>query len=303
MRRPVAISICGVLLISSLLPRPLAGLVAQDNQRQVYVTVTDGKGTTVPGLTAADFQVREGGQDRVVTRVEPATARMRMAILVEESLTPTGGVRQGLAQFIQRMQPHAEMSLVVMGLRNFKLVDYTTDIGALFAAINAFSLYRHQQQLNNVSEGVFEAARTIETERHERPVMVVVAQEMMQQSSEAPHRVLDQIRKSGAQVEVVTVESGQANVPVGSLTDMSGRAQILGDGSRQSGGRRIEVTALTAVPRALQQVADGLLSQYRLTYSVPTGAKASDRLNVDLRRRGATLRAPTRIAAMVPGAR
>ena len=49
MRRPVAISICGVLLISSLLPRPLAGLVAQDNQRQVYVTVTDEKGTTVPG--------------------------------------------------------------------------------------------------------------------------------------------------------------------------------------------------------------------------------------------------------------
>lgn len=277
-------------------PGGVTAVTAQVSERTVYATVTDREGARPADLTPADFTVREGGQSRDVVAVAPATARMRMAILVEESLTPAGGVRLGLAEFIKRMQPHAEMSLVVMGLRNFVLVDYTTDIGALFAAINGLSPVGIQQQVNNVPEGIYEAARAFERERAERPVMVVVAREMMQQSSEDPQNVLNQIGRSGAQVEVVSVESGQANVAVGNLSDMSGRAQILGDGSRQSGGRRIEVSALTAVPRALQQVADGLLSQYLITYAVPAGARPSDRLSVSLQRRGLTLRAPNRIA-------
>lgn len=285
--------ICLGLLLTVCAVAPAAG---QTTERHVYVTVTNDDDERAEGLTPADFRVREGGREREITAVEPATERMRMAILVEESLTPTGGVRMGLAEFIQRMQPHAEMSLMVMSLRNMVIVDYTTDVSALFAGINSFSLYRHQQQLNNVPEGVYEAARKFEEESANRPVMVVVAQELMQESSEIPYRVLDQIGRSGVLVEVVTVESGQSNIAVGDLGDMSGRAQILGDGSRQSGGQKIEVNALTAVPGALQQLADGLLSQYRITYILPEGTDPSNRLNVDLRRRGLSLRAPTRVA-------
>jgi VWFA-related protein len=290
--------ICGALLVG-LLPLGVRSAVAQAVERHVYVTVTDREGVTVPGLTAADFRVREAGRDRQIVAVEPASARIRLAILVEESLTPAGGVRIGLGEFIRRMQPHAEMSLVVMGLRNFVLVDYTTDIGALFAAINDLAPVGFQQQVNNVPEGIYEAARVFERERPERPVMVVVAREMMQQSSEEPQHVLNQIGRSGALVEVVTIAGGQAQIAIGDLSDMSGRAQILGDGSRQSGGRRIEVSALTAVPRALQQVADSLLSQYRISYVLPDGVDPSDRLNVDLRRGGLTLRAPTRVSRSV----
>ena len=295
--RRTFLSACGALMVA-VGPGVGTGVAAQATERTVYVTVTDRDGARPADLTPADFTVREGGQARDVLAVEPATARMRMAILVEESLTPAGGVRLGIAEFIKRMQPHAEMSLVVMGLRNFVLVDYTTDIGALFAAINALAPVGIQQQVNNVPEGIHEAARAFERDRPERPVMVVVAREMMQQSSEEPQNVLNQIGRSGAQVEVVSIESGQANIAVGNLSDMSGRAQILGDGSRQSGGRRIEVSALTAVPRALQQVADSLLSQSRITYAVPEGGRSSDRLSVSLQRRGLTMRAPTRIAPL-----
>lgn len=297
MRRTSRFTLCGVLL-AGLLP-VLPADAAQATERRVYVTVTDGDGAAVPDLMPADFAVREGGETREIAAVAPATARMRLALLVEESLTPTGGVRIGLAEFIQRMQPHAEMSLVVMGLRNFVVVDYTTDVGALFAGINSLSAVGIQQQVNNVPEGIFAAAQAFERERPERPVMVVVAREMMQESSEEPQYVLERIGRSGALVEVVSVESGQSSVAVGRLSDMSGRAQILGDGSRQSGGRRLEVSALTAVPRALQQVADSLLSQYVITYTLPPGDRPSDRLSVTLHRRGATLRAPTRISRSV----
>jgi VWFA-related protein len=298
MRRLLPVTL--VIVVISLVGAWPAG--AQTASRSVYVTVMDDDGKGVTGLTASDFALKEGGRDRAIVSVEPASARMRMAILVEESLTPTGGVRMGLAEFIRRMQPHAEMALVVVGLRNMTVVDYTTDIGALFAGINSFSLNRHQQS-NNVPEGVYEAAKKFEQERPERPVIVVVAQELMQASSENPQNVLNQIRRSGALVQVVTVESGSFNVAVGNLNEMSGRAQVLGDGSKQSGGDRIEVTALTGVSRALQQVADRLTSQYRIIYELPAGVRPSERLDVDIKRRGLTMRAPTRISASIADVR
>lgn len=303
MRRRSRVASVGLLLLMMPAAQAVEARPQQaPTDRYVYVTVTDRHGAAVPGLTTADFRLREGGQEREVVAVEAARRPMRMAILVEESLTATGGVRIGLGEFIQRMQPHAEMSLVVVGLRNFIVVDYTTDISALFAAINAWPPVVSQQQINNVSEGIYEAARAFQRERPDRPVMVVIARELMQQSSQDPQHVLDHIGRSGALVEVVTVEAGRSNVSVGSLSDMSGRAQVLGDGSRQSGGRRIEVSALTAVPRALQQIADSLLSQYRITWTRPAGGRVSDRINVNLRRQGLTLRAPTRIAPEVaPG--
>ena len=292
----VAVSVAGLSFATAW---PVA---AQSSNRSVYVSVNDDDGGGVPDLTPADFELKEGGRDRAILSVEPAKALMRMAILVEENLTPTGGVRIGLAEFVRRMQPQAEMALVVVGLRNVTVVDYTTDVGALFAGINSFSRNRYQQS-NNVPEGIYEAAKKFEEERPERPVIVVVAQELMQASSENPQNVLHQIQRSGALVHVVTVESGSFNVAVGNLSEMSGRAQVLGDGSKQSGGERIEVTALTGVSRALQQVADRLTNQYRITYELPPGIRPSERLEVDIKRSGVTMRAPTRISANIADAR
>jgi hypothetical protein len=70
---------------------------------------------------------------------------------------------------------------------------------------------------------------------------------------------------------------------------------VLGDGSKQSGGRRIEVTATVAVPKALQQIAGDLSAQYAIQYTVPDGVKLDRRLNVNLKRGGLTLRAPSLI--------
>jgi hypothetical protein len=52
---------------------------------------------------------------------------------------------------------------------------------------------------------------------------------------------------------------------------------------------------LTGFPTGLQQVADDLLSQYLLTYTLPDGVKTSDRITVSLKEPGATLRAPNRV--------
>src|SRR5690606_36130652 len=68
----------------------------EQTTRTVYVTVVDNDGQPVAGLTPADFRLRENNRDREIASVEPATEPMRIALMVEETLTPAGSVRQGL---------------------------------------------------------------------------------------------------------------------------------------------------------------------------------------------------------------
>lgn len=292
--RLVATSALGVLLsMVTLAGTPLS--VPVQATRTVFVTVVDGDGRAVPGLTPADFRLRENNRDREIVSVEPATELMRIALMVEESLTPTGGARQGLFEFIKVLQGKAQMSLVVVGLANRTAVPFTTDIGALVKGLNDLPL-NQRQQTNHVPEGIADMARVFQKERVARPVMVVLALDSQQVSSEQPQNVLNQLRDSNAQLHVVSVQTPQAAASgSGEMLDAAGRQQVLGDGPRQSGGRQWPAPALTAVPKAMLAIANDLTNQYKITYTLPADTRPSDRLNVTTSRRGATLRAPTRI--------
>jgi VWFA-related protein len=263
--------------------------------RAVYVTAVDNKGQPVPDLTAADFTLKEGGKDREITKVGRPTARLKLALLIEESVTADTTVRVGAFEFAKRMVGEADIALVTVGLRNTVVVDYTNDLNAIVTGLNSFSL-RQNRQGENVSEGIMEAAKAFEASPAERPAIVAIALETMQASNERPDQVLDALRKSRAVLHVVTISTGPATAAVGDLSDLADRGRVLGEGTKQSGGRRIEVTGTPGVPRALLQVADDLSGQYLLTYTLPDGVKPDDRLSVSMKRRGVTLRAPSRIA-------
>jgi VWFA-related protein len=294
MRRSVA-ALLSVAAVSTgfAAVRPAA---AEPTSRTVYVTVVDDNDQPVTGLTAADFTLKEGGKEREIASVEPARAKMHLALMVEETLTPQGGVRQGIYDFITRMSQTAEISLIVIGQRNQTVVDYTSDANALIAGINSFSLSQANRP-TMVPEGIFDISKVFEKEKPERPVIVLVALEKQQVSSEQPQNVLNQLARAGAMMNVVSMEDGSSvSADITNMQDLAGRSQVMGDGSKQSGGRRVEVSALTGFAHGLQQVADDLSSQYLITYTLPDGVKPSNRLSVSLKKKGATLRAPTKIA-------
>ena len=264
--------------------------------RTVYVTVTDDKREPVPDLTAADFVVKEGGKEREIVKVERATAPMRLALAVEERLTVDAAVRMGLFELMKRLSGAGEIALITIGLRNTTIVDYTTSLEALVAGINKFSL--NPARDSAVAEGVLELANRFVESKPQRPVLVVVAI-TGGQAGVQPRHVLDRIGQSGAMMHAVTL-AGAGEAPgegtVGSLNTLSGREQVLGDGPKQSGGRRIDVPSTGAMPKALLQIANEILAQYAITYTVPEGVKLDKRFSATVKRRGVTLRAPSTIS-------
>src|SRR5918992_1110762 len=97
--------------------------------RSVYVSVTDNEGQPVTKLTPKDFRLRENNRDRIVTAVESASERMRIVLVVEELLTPTDSVRQGILDFLQATVQRAEIAFVVVDGTggNREIVPYTRE--------------------------------------------------------------------------------------------------------------------------------------------------------------------------------
>jgi hypothetical protein len=263
-------------------------------ERTVYVTATDDKREPVLDLTAADFVVKEGGKEREVTRAERATAPLRLALAVEDRLTADSSVRTGLFEFMKRLSGAGEIALITVGLRNTTVADYTTSLETLVGGINKFTLNPARESA--VAEGVLELSNRFSEARPPRPVIVLLALSGGQAGVE-PKLVLDRLGQSGATMHAVTLAGGgdAGAAGVGSLGSQAGREQVLGDGPKQSGGRRIDVTATAAMPKALQQIANELAAQYAITYTVPDGVKLDKRFSVSIKRRGVSLRAPSTI--------
>ena len=263
--------------------------------RTVYVTITDSKGARVPDLTAANFKVKEGGKDREITKAVPATTPPHLALMVEDRLAPDTGIRVGLFEFIKALKGAAEVSLITVGLSNNTLVPFVRDPNPLLKAINELSL--NGNPTSNLTEGISDMAKIFQKENPPRPVMVVLAFSGGQAGAPASS-ILTELRQSDATLYAVTLNSPNSNnnPNLGAMADESGREQVLGDGSKQTGGRRFDIVTTAATQKALQQVADDLAAQYEITYSLPDGVKRDKRFNVSVDRKGLSVRAPNTIS-------
>jgi len=248
--------------------------------RTAYVTVVDDNGRAVPGLAAADFVVKEGGKERDIASVAPASERMRLALMVEHQLVGQTHVRQGLADFVQRVCASAEIALYMITLRPEKLADFTSDPNVLVDAIRNLPLSPRTAS-TAVPDSILEVAKQFEKAKPARPVIVLATTEGGLASSD-PEYILSQLAKSKAQFWAVSAGAG-------------GSSLSIGDGPRQSGGRSVPILTLAGFPDGLQHVADDLSSQYLITYTLPDGVKPSERIGVSLKKPGVTLRAPIRV--------
>jgi hypothetical protein len=288
--------LAAVLVALALVPA-IAG--AQPLTRHVYITALDRNGAAVADLTAADVEVKEGGKTREITALRPANGPLQIALLVDDN--GTGLFRVAIARFIESLLGRAEFSIVTVAGQPRKLTEFTANSDVLREAIGQLNARPGTPDGGQLLSGIHEAALDFERRRVERPVIVALTVGGEEHTPLPPHHVLEQLRKSGAPLHVVSVIGSQlrSTAAVGRSGDLLNENmslnEVLGDGPKRSGGRREEVPALAGAATGLNQLADALKHQYLVEYKLPDGVKPADRFSVSSKRKGITLRAPTHI--------
>ena len=98
--------------------------------RSVYVRIVDVTGKPSTGLTAADFEVTEGGVKRQVLKAGPATSPMRIAVFADTSdgaANALNHIRTALTSFADAVAPQHELMLITTGRQMRIRVQPTTD--------------------------------------------------------------------------------------------------------------------------------------------------------------------------------
>jgi len=284
------------------------GGTVQAAKQAVYVSASDKSGSPVTDLQAADFEVKQGGKAQEIVSVSQATAPLRVALLVADQ--GTGAFQLGLLKFMQKLVGHAEFAITSVIVQPEKVVDYSTDTDVLSKALDRVGR-RGREVGGQLMEAIEEATKDVRREG-KRPVIVVMRLGREGQSQITGDKLREQLRKSGAILYVVSTvgadkpAASQAtgadavSVQQGQLRDDELRdsafslAQVLGDGSKESGGRHEQVVSTTLVT-VMEQVADELLHQYEVTYAVTGTPKPGDKISVSSKRKGVIIRAPARL--------
>jgi VWFA-related protein len=295
--------------VTSATPTSAAGGAAQAAKRTVYVSVVDKNGSPVTDMQAADFEVKEGGKTQEIVSVKEAAVPLRIALI--DSDAGYGAYQAGLLQFMQKLLGRAEFALTSVIVQPEKVFDYSSDPAALSKGLGSVGR-RGVQRGAQLLEAIMDAAKGVRAEG-KRAIIVVMRVGGEGTSTLSGNIVREQIRKSGATLYAVSIQ-GLDRTPTssggGASMDATTQAsqlhddeanegatnlqQVLGDGTRESGGHYDQVVS-TGLAKALEQLGDELLHQYEITYALPAGAKPGDKLAVSSKRKGVTVRAPARV--------
>jgi hypothetical protein len=254
-----------------------------DVTRRIYISATDKSGAQVTDLTPADISIKEGGKDRPVDSLKPATGLMHIALLVEDG--GYGAFQAAVAQFIERIGPRGQYSITLLNPQASILVDFTGDPTALREALGRIGRRsRMQSDGDQMPDAIERAAKALQQRKAERPIVVAMTLTGGTPQSIQPDNVLQTVRASGAMINVVHLTSAELGV-------------VMTDGPKQSGGRIEEANDGNGIIPATHRIIESLQAQYVVTYTIPNGTSLSDRISVSTSRKGIKLTAPTRISA------
>jgi VWFA-related protein len=302
MRRVTALFVSSVLLSATVSAVPQAPGQAELREgltRTVYVSVLNKAGVPVTDLSADEFVIKEGGKDRAITGVGMTTVPLRIALVIDDN--GTGIFRYAVAKFIERLQGRAEFALSTVEGQHLKLVDYTTNLERLSTALSQLSARPATNDGGQLLEGIFETAKDLQKRRAPRAIIVVLTVGGEEHSTLPAHHVLDELEKSGAALNVIAINSSTLRAmatvskPSALLESNLNLSEVLGDGPKQSGGKREEIVASAGIVAGLQELAEALRNQYALSFSRPDRPKDTEKISISVKRSGLTVRAPVKL--------
>ena len=269
--------------------------------RTVYVTAAAADGSRLAALDVADLVVKEGDQSRKVLKVEPSRARLKVAIAVEELLTPDNDLRRAVANFIDQIRESGELALYTVGRRTEKRVGYSSEILPFAAAINHFPV--RAVEPGDLVQALHEIARE-QRPLEGRHAIVAVATQTAQVSTVTADAVLQHLMGGRTVLYAATLAGSETStIPFGSTSggrrlDLEGqvsgleRDKVFNEDTRQSGGLHLSSQRPAGLWNALERIAAELQRQYVVTYE--SDAHGDGAVTIESTRRAVTVRGPMR---------
>jgi VWFA-related protein len=254
---------------------------AQALRRSMYVSVLDKEGAPVPNLGPADFVVREDKRTREILSVEPATAPMQVALLVDNSSRSRNSIRDirdATNEFIKGMTSGVvrnEVAVVAVAERPTVLVDYSADQPRLLAG--AGRIFTQMDSGAYLLDGLFEVSQGFKKREASRPVIVAISTNGPELSTRYHDQIVSALRGVGAAFSVVMVGPPPTDVL---SSEGRERAATLSQGTQDTGGRYDNVLAASALAGRLKQVANELTHQYLVTYARPDTLIPPERVTI-----------------------
>lgn len=280
MRRLALALLAGTAVAVALAPVARAGGQA-GRTRVAHFTATDGKGAVVTDLKAEEISVKDGGRDRAIVSVAPATAPMQVSVIVDDG--GTGAFQKVLALFVEAMRGRAAFAITALAPGAVQLTDFTSDAGQLTQALSRVGgSGRMAIDPNALVEAIAGAAGRLQQRKAERPVILALTLNGEDTAPDTADDILKQLQSSGAMLNFVYLTSARSG-------------PVLGDGPKRSGGIAEGIGGTPNLPAAMTRILDHLTNQYAVTYTLPDGQRPGDRLSVATTRKGMKIVAPTHI--------
>jgi len=256
-------------------------------ERTMYVSAVDEKGEPVEGLGPNDFIVREDGTPREVLRVSRAIEPIDIAVLVDDSgasdqLIPR--VREAIRPFIARMTDGNQIALIGLADRPTILANYTSNPMLLEKGIGL--LWPRTRAGSTLLDGIFEVSRGLQRRETPRAVIVPVITDGGDFANRQYDQVIQEVKRASVAIHAITV----GNFNSTDQEELRNRGRMLDEGTRISGGQRVNLLTPMSVQQALERLGRELLSQYKVVYGHPESLIPPTRFEVSARRPGITMR-------------
>jgi hypothetical protein len=304
----VAVCLAGAALLVS---GPAADVSGQALTRTVHVAVTDKDATSViTDMRAEEFAIKYAGKAASITDVKMSTMPVRVSLVIADR--GTGMFQAGVLNFVNALLGKGEFAITGVVAQPERFADYSSDVSVLKPAIISLQRRSANQGGAQIVEAILTAAKDVAKEGF-RPVIMV-----MRAGGEAPtplrsDAVREELRKSGTLLYAIsrtgTQSMGGGQSPMGPVT-AAGVSQanaeseiregqltlgtILGEGSKDSGGRHVQTVA-PSIEGLVKEMAAEIGSRYEITYTIPQAGRPNDKLEVSTKRKGVVVLAPTRV--------
>lgn len=245
------------IVVLALVATPVL-LLAQKQQRFVFVSAVDESGKPAADLKGADFEVVEGGVKRTVVRADPGTTPMRIALLLdtgtaaEQAMSP---LKNAVAAFIDAIPATDEVAIMSIGRQPRLRGRVTADKARARAEAKQLS---SDGGATVMLDGVRDSYDQFMKQPEVRwPVWVIVTTDSVDGSAQmqatAYNNFIGQLRMKGASVHAVVLQQNN----MGSIVEFALNL------TKNTGGMYEVISTATGLEDRLKKIAARIVEDHQ----------------------------------------